>query len=183
MALIVEDGTGKADAESYISVADASTYHTARGNAAWAALASDTVREQCLRRATDYMEQVYRKRWAGTRKTTTQALSWPRSFVPREDYEYAGLNGYTVIGGNYYYPDDEVPQEVKNACAELALKASTDTLAPDIEQRVKREKVGPLEVEYADYSPAFTQYRAIDNMLSPFLKAGGSASMVGLVRT
>ena len=35
MALEVEDGTGKSTAESYISVADATTYHTARGNSTW----------------------------------------------------------------------------------------------------------------------------------------------------
>ena len=36
MALTHEDGTGKADAESYLSVTDADTYHTAHGDpAAW----------------------------------------------------------------------------------------------------------------------------------------------------
>jgi hypothetical protein len=36
MALIVEDGTGLANAESYVSVADATTYHANIGNTAWA---------------------------------------------------------------------------------------------------------------------------------------------------
>ncbi|MBW2635985.1 MAG: hypothetical protein JRC86_00410 [Deltaproteobacteria bacterium] len=35
MSIVVEDGTGKADAETLISVADATAYHTARGNAGW----------------------------------------------------------------------------------------------------------------------------------------------------
>ena len=35
MSLVTEDGTGLPTAESYISVADATTYHTARGNAVW----------------------------------------------------------------------------------------------------------------------------------------------------
>lgn len=51
MSLVTEDGTAKADAESYCTVAFATTYHSDRGNAAWAALASDTVREQLLRPA------------------------------------------------------------------------------------------------------------------------------------
>ena len=173
MSLIVEDGTGKADAESFISVADATTYHAARGNTEWAALSSDTVREQKLRIATDYMEQLYRARWAGYRKTTTQALSWPRYEVPLEDVGY----GYA------YYDSDSVPQIVKNACAELALRAIDGDLSPDIEQRAKREKVGDLEVEYDSNAPAFTQYRAIDNMLSVLLKVGGSSAMCKLVRT
>jgi hypothetical protein len=35
MPLIVEDRTGKPDANSYASVAQAEAYHTARNNAAW----------------------------------------------------------------------------------------------------------------------------------------------------
>lgn len=170
MALITEDGTGLSNAESYCAVVDASAYHAARGNAAWAALASDTVREQYLRRATDYMEQVYRSRWLGYRNTTTQALSWPRSQVPFPD------------GGVYaYYANDAVPTEVKNACAELALKAAAGELAPDIEQRVKREKVDVLEVEYAETGPQYAQYRAIDNLLAPLLSSVGGAFR-GVVR-
>jgi hypothetical protein len=175
MALIVENGTGLANAESYVSVADATTYHANRGNAAWAALASDTVREQLLRRATDYMMQTYRLRWNGTRVNGVQALDWPRAYVKRQDYEYQGLNGSTFIGGYYYYPSNEVPPEVKNACAELALKASSSTLLADLTQGVKRKKVDVLEIEYDQYSPQTKRYVAIDRLLAPFL-SGSSAS-------
>jgi len=168
MALEVEDGTGKATAESFISVTDASTYHTARGNAAWAALASDTVREQCLRKATDYMEQVYRSRWQGCRVSETQALSWPR---------------YDVEVEGYAIDSDIVPTEIKNACAELALRASAADLNPDLTQGVAREKVGQIEVEYDKASPQFTRYRAIDALLSPYLKAGGGGCSMGLIRS
>ncbi len=161
MALIVEDGTGKADAESYISVADATTYHANRGNSTWAALASDTVREQALRKATDYMEQSYRIRWKGYRVNSTQKLSWPRYEVKRID-QYG------------YMPSDYVPLEVQNACAELALKAASEDLAPDLEQGVKREKIGPIETEYDTASAPFKVFRAVDNMLSPlFGNVGG----------
>ncbi len=162
MSLEVELGTGSATAESFISVADASTYHTARGNAAWAALASDTVREQCLRKATDYMEQVYRSRWQGWRKTEDQALCWPR---------------YDVIVEGYLVDSDSVPEIVKRACAELALKASAADLAPDLTQGVVREQVGPIAVEYDKNSPQATRYKAIDAMLAPFLKSGGGCSV------
>jgi hypothetical protein len=182
VALIVEDGTGLVDAESYIAVADATTYHANRGNAAWAALASDAVREQLLRKATDYMVQVYRLRWKGWRVTTTQALDWPRSEVERADYAALQTNGYTTISGDYYYPADEVPREVTWACAELALKANDGDLAADIEQLIKREKVGPIEVEYADYSRAEKVFRAIDLLLAPFLN-GMSGTFRKVIRT
>jgi hypothetical protein len=171
MALIVETGTGDPTSESYIAVADATTYHANRGNAAWATLASDTIREQLLRKATDYMVQVYRLRWKGTRVSVEQALDWPRNWVERADYGQG--HPELTVGGIFYYPADEVPREVTWACAELALKANDGDLASDIEQLIKREKVGPIEVEYADYSRAEKVFRAIDLMLAPFLSGMG----------
>lgn len=162
MALVVEDGTGKTDAESYISVADATAYHAARGNSAWAGLASDTVREQMLRRATDYMEQAYAIQWKGERVTDTQALSWPRSCVP-------GV------------ASDIVPLAVSRACAEMALRAISGDLAPDLSGQVKQETVGPISVTYADGARQQVKFQAVDNMLAGLL-VGGSGSMIKLVR-
>jgi hypothetical protein len=166
MALVVETGSARSDAESYISVADASAYHTARGNAAWAALASDTVREQLLRKATDYMLQAYRGRWAGVRVSSTQALDWPRYDVPMTDGP-----GAFDYGGVSYYASDSVPAAVARACAELALKAASGDLVADGSQAVKREKVGPLEIEYQDATTAGTNYRSVEGLLAPFMVA------------
>lgn len=162
MALIVENGTGLIDANSYITVAYADTYHSNRGNAAWATLTT-TVKEQLLIKSTDYIEQVYRLRWLGYRHTEDQALSFPRDEVPRRDFTF--LNQFS------YYPNDVVPNEIKSACAELALKANNEVLAPDIARIAKREKVASLEVEYDIYSPAYVVFRAIDNIVAPFLSS------------
>jgi hypothetical protein len=164
MSLITEDGTGRADAESLCSVADASAYHLARGNSAWAALASDTLREQALRKATDYMA-AYRARWAGYRVSSAQALDWPRYEVPMRD-----------VGGDAYYPSDAVPAAVRNACAELALRSLTESLAPDMDAPTIREKVGPIEVERAQGARQTKRFTAVDMMLAPFL-CGSSNSM------
>jgi hypothetical protein len=174
MALIVEDGTGMATAESYTSVAEADLYFTNRANAAWAALTTQ-LKEAYLRKATDYMVAVYRLRWGGTRVNGVQALDWPRAYVKRQDYEYQGINGSTFIGGFFYYPSDEVPVEVKNSCAELALKSASGDLLPDLTQGIVREKVDVLETEYDKYSSQLPRYSAIDRMLMPFLR-GSSAS-------
>lgn len=171
MALVTENGSGLADAESFISVADATAYHAARGNAAWAALASDTIREQALRKATDYMTQMYRERWAGYRVSTTQALDWPRYEVPRRD----------LPGNAYYayYPSDAVPAEVARACAELALRAAAGTLLEDEDQRISAVSAGSVSVTFQPGSSPRKTYPAIDGLLRPVLKAGGG---IGLVR-
>ena len=174
MALIVEDGTGKADAESYISVANADTYHANRGNTTWATLTTDE-KEQALRRATDYLLEVYRLKWKGSRVNDIQALDHPRSFMERDDGEYLSYENLNISNGNYYYPNDVVVTEVKNACALMAWKAAAGELAPDLSQGVLREKVDVLEVQYDPNSTQYVRYRAIDNLLRPFLMGGANS--------
>jgi len=167
MSIIIEDGTGLATAEAYISVADASTYFTARAVTTWAALATDAIREAALRKATDYMVATYRNRWQGVRKTEDQALCWPR---------------YDVVVEGYLVDDDSVPEIIKRACAELALKAATAELNPDLKQGKLSVTVGPIKTDYDKNSPQQKRYRAIDAMLAPYLKAGGGGCCVSLVR-
>jgi hypothetical protein len=173
MALIVEDGTGLANAESYISLAEADAYHTSRGNLPWIndADMTETAKEQALRRATDYLQHFYSGLWLGYKSTLTQALDWPRQDVPKVDTPY----------GNYYLLT-EIPQELKNACAELAYKAAQGDLTPDLTQAVKREKIDVLEVEYSEFSPQSKRYRVIDNLLSKFLAQSSSGIFRKLAR-
>jgi hypothetical protein len=164
MALIVEDGTGKADAESYLSVADATAYHTKMGNKeAWAAVGNEAAKEAMLRQGADYLRDRYFGRWMGVTTTLTQRLDWPR------------------IGTYYrtrqFVASDVVPEEIKNACAELALRAASAALNPDTTQTIKREKIGPIEVEYDEFSPTATSYAAIDAMLAPYLLIGATSGI------
>jgi len=173
-ALIVEDGTAKPDADSYISVADAAIYHGDRGNGdAWDAIDDP---EAALRKATDYMIQTYRARWKGYRKDGAQALDWPRTFVYLEPFVHGAVGTYPFL-----VSDTIVPEEVKRACAEYALVASSQPLAPNLERGIVREVVGPLETEFDKASPEYTRYRAMDMMLAPYLTGGGAN--VQLVRS
>lgn len=159
MALVVEDGTGKADAESYISVADADTYFAARGNATWAAIATSALKEAALRAATDYMEGRYGSLWKGERVDAVQALSWPRA---------------DVIVHGFALDADVVPTPVARACAELAVRASADELLADQGSQVTQETVGPISVSYAVGARQGTRYGAVDERLGPYLRGGGS---------
>lgn len=174
MAIIVETGGNIAGAESYESVANATTYHAARGNTSWAALASDAVREQLLRKSTDFIEQRYRLAWKGYRKYSDQALSFPRELVYLEPQANIDLLLSNTI----------VPTEVKNACAELALKASTytDGLLPDVTDLITEETIGPITTKYDKRSPVSPQYKAIDAMLAVYLKDGGMNSATSTVQ-
>lgn len=162
MALIPEDGTGLANADSYISVANADTRHANNGMTNWATLQTSE-KEAAIRRATTYMEQAFRERWRGRRNHLTQALSWPRWGV--------------MVDGFPVYPTI-VPPEVAAACADLALKAAAGDLNADLTQGVIRKKVGPIETELDRFSPQRVRYPAIEMTLTPFLKVGSGQVML-----
>ena len=172
MSLNVETGTGSATSDSYASVTDADSYLAARAQTLWATLATGD-KEAALRRATDYMKQVYRDRWNGARVSVAQALEWPRYWVPVKD-----APGLLPI----YYQNNIVPIEVQTACIALALKAAAGDLAPDLQPPTASEGVGSISVSYAPGSRQTARYQAIDHMLAPLLKDGGSGSMAVLVR-
>lgn len=159
MALIVEDGTGLSTAESYISVADADAYFSARGVTQWDG--STSHKEALLRIATEYMIGRYGQQWQGYRINGTQALDWPRSDV----WAY----GYPI-------DPDVVPDQVKRACAELAHRANSGDLLADQSRATRREKVDVIEVEYDPNAPRHTIYPQIDAMLAPLLESQGSAT-------
>jgi len=167
MSIIVEDGTGKSTAETYISVTDADAYFLARGVTAWAALLT-AAKEAALRKAADFMTQAFTSRWQGLRAyPLTQALDWPRQGVV--------VDNVTVL-------ITVVPSVIQRACAELALKASSGALSEDLTQGVTSETVGAISVTYDKTSNRKTKYTAVEAMLAPYLKSGGGCSM-GLVRS
>lgn len=111
----VEDGTGVAGANAYLTVADADDYHRLRGNHAWLEKPLGE-KQAALVRATDYIEITFGPGFLGTRRTADQGLHWP-AFDAWE-------NGEELEG---------VPLGVREACAEYALRAveGSDVLAPD----------------------------------------------------
>lgn len=169
MTLIVEDGTGLSDAESYASVTYADTYHYNRGNTDWSGF-STAAKEQLLRKATDYMLQKYRGELKGTRVSDSQALDEPRDGV--------------YIDNNVLVSNSIVPKEFKNATCELALRSNDGELLEDSGGRLTtKEKVDVIEVEYSDKGGTSSAviYGSVDKMLKPYLEGGSVSGMVGRV--
>jgi hypothetical protein len=174
MALVVEDGTAKADAESYCTTLHAGKYLRDRGRANDWDMLDILVREQYLRQATDFMTQKYRVRWSGRRFNTTQRLDWPRVGVVIEEFE----GGYGMFNVSY----ETVPEEIKNACAELALRASIAPLSEDTSVRVIQETIGPITVKYDPNSSTVATYTAVEEMLKPYMTVRKGSPMMKLSR-
>lgn len=173
MSIIVETGAGLPNAQSYMSTDEADIYHASRGLGLWENMTVPE-KEMCLVRATDFLTQKYRLRWKGYRHTLSQRLDWPRNSV--------------VIGDNVSVyasatlPYDNVPEEVKNACAELALRASISGLSEDLSPRVIQETIGPITIKYDTNSSPTVSYTQVGDILKPLLNSSGNSSMVKLSR-
>ena len=156
MALVVEDGTGLADADSYISLTGARAYAEKYGVTL---PTNDAAVEVALRQGCQYVE-LQEKCFSGSRLTTTQALAWPRT---------GAVDAYGVE-----HIDGEIPARIGfaqvYAAAEYA--AGTDVRATDDGKAVASEEVtGAVAVSYFNNGKtggAVVITRAMD-ALSPLL--------------
>jgi hypothetical protein len=160
MPLIIETGTGRADAQSYVTAGDVATYAVLFG------LTPPTSPNVSIMQAMRYLEGCYYDRWVGYKKSELQALSWPRAFANRRD-------GWTI-------PESTIPKEVKDAVCALAIKhGNGEDLLPAVTaaNRIKKEQIGPIMVEYADNAPSYTMYKDIEFILTSVLSSRNFAKV------
>lgn len=181
MAVVVEDGTGLANADSYVSDADCTAYLTNfsvnGATNAYSSQASATVRDVYLRQATRKVDTRYGPRARGRRVNDTMALEWPR----------AGI----VLGDGTRVVSTAVPFRVIAATCELALRAAekdaanaheTSALQPDqvetgtVTGELERIKVDVVEIETETESTGGTTqevFTVADDLMAPLLQPGG----------
>jgi hypothetical protein len=117
LTLIKEDGTGKADANSYADVADGDAYHEAHLYAAAWAAATQANKEKALVLATRLIDAEYQ--FNGFKVSSSQALQWPREKCVDPDRN--ATVGLSFLGGSGAYVDaDTVPKAVLDATCEMA---------------------------------------------------------------
>jgi len=169
MAFIVEDGTGMAEANAYISIEEFKTHFTDRGIDY--TLETDTDIQAWIVNASDYVDKRFGRRFRGWRRSRTQALEWPRTDAcDDDDYLFAG-----------------VPVQLKKAIAEYASlvkelarnlapvpgtefgiidpSTGTVTTTPSGALTSRTEKVGPIE-DSASYESAHRPMVSTGNLLT-----------------
>ena len=188
MAFLVEDGTGVTDANSYLSVADADTYWDDRVNAtspdgnAWTD-ATQSDKEGALIEASSYLDATYDWVWNNPPhwQDSVNPLSPPSAYTPLVN-ENQGLKWprQAAYDEDTYVLQQDVPQKVKDATAEVALNALDGQILPTRERggMVKREQVGNVSVEYMDNAPGGTSYPMIDRILNGlYWQKGGTRKL------
>lgn len=110
--MIIEDGTGIENANSYVTSDEADAYFAALGNTDWY---SD---EAALITASQAADLLYAQRYLGSRLTLEQGLAFPRS-------EFSDNEGFVR-------PEGTIPVELKRTVFELALNhLKGDDLVPN----------------------------------------------------
>jgi hypothetical protein len=148
--IIVEDGTGKTNSNSYISEADFSTWLADRG----ITLTGDA--GELLIKANDYLETLV---FIGNKYSEAQALQWPR---------------YNVHVDGFYIEPATIPKDLKTAQMQFAvsINAGVDPLAT-IGRATKKVKLDVMEIEYMDNASSQPFITAGNAALSKLLAGGG----------
>ncbi len=117
LVLVKEDGTGKADANSYASVADCDSYFEGHLYAnAWTA-ATEATKGASLVMATRLVDSQFQ--FNGYRAHEEQALQWPRERCPDPDRNLVTSAPLSPVLSNFV-PNDLVPKGVADAVCEMA---------------------------------------------------------------
>jgi hypothetical protein len=147
--IVVEDGTGLANSNSYASEAQLATYAADR-NVTVTGTAS-----VLLITAMDYIEQ---QPFKGNKNTKEQALQWPR---------------FSVWIDSYSIDSDEIPLLLLEAQMEAALAVDAgNNPSGTVDRATKREKLDTLEVEYMDGARDQEFNRALETKLRKLLRVG-----------
>ena len=149
MAVTIDATAGGANANSYITLAQADAYVEAMISSTdvskWSTGTDDT-RNRALAAAAQRLD---RERFIGARATDTQALQWPRTGVRKPDtYVNTYATGFPFRISDDYFTDEEVPEQVRKAQVVLAvyLNNNKDGIGLSGLEDFKNVQIGSLNV-------------------------------------
>lgn len=172
VTLIVEDGSGISDSNSYCDLDFALEYCVNHGYTAWLDMTEDEQKTYLIK-GTSFVDNFYN--WKGYKRTSIQSLEFPRN----------GLidNNKTEVLG--------IPNNLKKACIEAAfINASSEAnnlfVEKDANGAIKRQKVDELEVEYfksSEEEMLEEEYKTTYQVLNKLLKGLYKENDMGSVCT
>lgn len=183
LVLVKEDGTGKADANSYADVTEGDAFHDAHLYASDWTAASAANKAVALVMATRLIDAHYQFR--GFKAHDTQALQWPRELA-RDDDALSTPAFLSLAQRDEYFPSNIVPKPLRDATIETAreLIRANRTDDPDGEGLATLALTGVLSLTFDknDRMPVITHVaQAMLSKLGEYLKR--NTGVVRLVRT
>ncbi len=167
MPVVIVATVGSASANSFVTLAEFTTYMEGRLNSTNFDSASTDTKNRALVEAT---REISPLGWQGNQATDTQALSWPRENVSNPDSPSYWL-----------YDSDVIPQRVKDATMELAFQfvnaGTTDIAALDSNIGVRVKTVDVISTEWFDphqRAQGLRRYPRVWRYIAPLLESSSS---------
>lgn len=179
MPSTIDATVGGVDANSYATLAEATAYFGDRlHKGSWDG-ASSSEKTAALLWAARVIDS--RIEWIGNRTASTQAMSWPRAYVPDPDPSY--LPDDSLYG---YLASDAIPSDIKHAQFEMALAliAGDVTVQPGA-TGLNSLAVGSLKLDFSGNTQQPSTFpRQVDELICKYgvVRVTKSASRK-LVRT
>lgn len=180
MPLTIIATAGAANANSFVTPAEMTAYCDGRLNATlWQML--DTQLPALVEASRDLSYQ----HWKGSTVSASQALAWPRAYVEDPDAPYD--DEAITLDDVVYFPENAVPQRIKDATCELALQylkaGTTDLAMPDPTDGIASKQVDVIAVTYTTNGTRVTKglgrFPRVMAYIGPML-AGGAGNKVVL---
>lgn len=156
MAIVINATVGAADANSYLTLAQAQAIVDGLVEdddvVAWGIATTDQ-KNRALFTAT---QRIDRERYLGARSTETQALQWPRTGVRRPDtYINTYSVGFPFRIQTDYFTDDEIPSQIQEAQVILAvyLNNNKDGIGLSGLEDFNNVSIGNINVSTNRYGP------------------------------
>lgn len=164
--LVYEDGTGIADANTTVTVADVVAYCAAR-NLPFPA--EQVLQEATIIEAGEYLMNEVRYAWRGTKQYYDQSMPWPRVGA----VEFRGLA----------VPSNTVPWRFRQAQMYLSYLASLEPgeleRVLDRGGKIKTKTIGPISTTYMDDAPVERIVQKVQGFLQPLLQTNGYQRIAG----
>lgn len=175
MPITIDATVGGASANSFVTLAECTTYLSGRLNTTlWDAAVTDSQNRALVEAARELNVLNYDAR----RATSTQVLEWPRFFAKNPDAAYFQV---------WYFTSTEIPQRMKDAQCELAMEfikaGTTDIAALDPKISVLEKTVDVIRTVYAApqlRKKGLARFPRVWHLIAPLLD--GTAGQLNIVR-
>lgn len=169
MPTVIAD-VGAANANSYVTVAEADSYFgDSFGKGQWTSATSDQKAALAITASRTLDQYIL---WVGQKTTDSQSMEWPR------------FGAYDRFGK--LYANDVIPTVVKYATFELAYYMLENGGLSFAEQTIDSVKVGSIEVDFTERSTDSGIPKFIENMIgnlgSPIIVGNNAVQNVRLER-
>jgi hypothetical protein len=149
MAITIVETSGAANANSYLSLADASGIIEGFVENDYVTAWSTATTDQKNRALFTAAQRIDHERFLGARATDTQAMQWPRTGVRKPDrYINTYAIGFPFRVTTDYFTDTELPIEIRRAQAVLAAYLNNNKSSLELTglEDYKNVSIGDLNV-------------------------------------